>query len=151
MEGGDPIVPASLWQPCQEQHVAAVPNTLAALPQGHEERAKPRSQRTLAESFPLSGINFPICTVGQLGGRHSARAQGGGWGPKVEQSRPCGPRTGEEPDSGITPPRPPPPPRRSQGSPAGFCVAHTGFSNLKYELSFTHPRSLPPNLGFQLV
>ena len=127
MEGGDPIVPASLWQPCQEQHVAAVPNTLAALPQGHEERAKPRSQRTLAESFPLSGINFPICTVGQLGGRHSARAQGGGWGPKVEQSRPCGPRTGEEPDSGITPPRPPRPPAVHRAALLGSVWLTRGF------------------------
>lgn len=30
-------------------------------------------------------------------------------------------------------------------------VAHTGFSNLKHELSFKHPRSLPQNPGFLLL
>lgn len=37
--------------------MAAVPNLLVALAQGHDERAKAQDPRALAESFLLSGIN----------------------------------------------------------------------------------------------
>lgn len=131
------------WQFCQEQDMATGPNEHPACDyegtcsntagaQGQEERAKPKSQKALPKSFSLSGINFPTCKSGQLGGRHSGTLEVRWRGLTSDLSHI---HTA----------------RGDRSSPDGLYVAHMGFSHLKCELSFKHPRSLPQHPGFQVL
>lgn len=92
----------------------------------------PRARRPCLSPFSLSGINFPTCKSGQLGGRHSGTLEVRWRGLTSDLSHI---HTA----------------RGDRSSPDGLYVAHTGFSHLKCELSFKHPRSLPQHPGFQVL
>lgn len=91
----------------------------------------PGSQRALGKPFSTLGL-FPHLQ-GRAAGWASVRPlPGAGDGTRGE---------GERPELGRQP--------SSHGE--RLYVAHTGFSNLKHELSFKHPRSLHQNPGFLLL